>query len=138
FYAPEVKRRLENLAAQMRDLDRFEELGGTLPKGVLFSGPPGTGKTAAASALAKACQWPLLVYSGKQLMSEDAVQKLRDKASNMRPAIVFIDEADDILADRSMSATKEATNALLQLIDGAGGMLQDVVWIAATNNPDMI
>lgn len=128
--------RLDLLATQFRRVDEIEELGGSIPKGLVFYGPPGTGKTATAMALAKACGWTFLERTGRSLLEPGAIDALRRQASNLRPAIVFIDEADDILGVRAFSGHKSITNELLTLIDGAGGALQDVVWIAATNDVD--
>ena len=125
---------LQRLAMQFLQVDEIERRGGSLPKGIVFYGPPGTGKTATAMALAAECGWTFIVRNGRDLTSENAIDALRKEASDLRPAIVFIDEADDILGERSYSINKSATNELLTLIDGAGGMLVDVVWIAATNS----
>lgn len=130
--------RLAEIGAQLSRIDEIEHLGGSVPKGLLFSGPPGTGKTATAMALAKECGWSFIERNGRDLMREGEIDRLRSEASDLRPAIVFLDEADDVLADRSYSNIKSVTNELLTLIDGAGGMLQDVVWIAATNHPESI
>lgn len=138
FLDTEQASRLKNLALRLVDVDRVEQMGGSIPKGVIFFGPPGTGKTAAAMALAKECGWSFIDCTGRELLESGAVTKLGEKASDLRPAIVFIDEADDILGDRRMSMHKSATNELLSLIDGAGGVLHDVVWIAATNHPDQL
>lgn len=136
FYAPSVKAALEREARNLRNLGAFEASGGEMTKGIMLAGPPGTGKTAAVQAFAKETGWPLLSYSGKDLMALDAIEKLKERAGLCRPAIVFIDEADDILGDRTYSSHKEATNALLQAIDGAGGNLHDILWMIATNNPN--
>lgn len=125
---------IQRLATQLMKVDEIERRGGTLPKGIVFYGPPGTGKTATAMALAAECGWTFIVRNGRDLTSENAIDALRKEASELRPAIVFIDEADDILGERSYSSNKSATNELLTLIDGAAGMLVDVVWIAATNS----
>lgn len=125
---------LKELSVQLVNVDRVERLGGSLPKGLVFYGPPGTGKTATAMALAAESGWTFIEKNGRDLMGEGAVDALRREASDLRPAIVFIDEADDILDQRIGSAHKGATNELLSLVDGAGGMLVDVVWIAATNH----
>lgn len=136
FLDAEPADRLASLATQLVDVDKVERMGGSIPKGVLFYGPPGTGKTATAMALARECGWSFISRTGRELLDAGAVDRLGKEASDLRPAIVFIDEADDILGDRRMSGVKSATNELLILIDGAGGMLQDVVWVAATNHPD--
>jgi transitional endoplasmic reticulum ATPase len=136
FLDPEQSERLAGLATQLVDVDRVERMGGSLPKGVLFFGPPGTGKTATAMALARECGWSFISRTGRELLAEGAIDQLGKEASDLRPAIVFIDEGDDILGDRQISPHKSATNELLILIDGAEGMLNDVVWIAATNHPD--
>ena len=133
---PEMAERLGLLATQFRRIDEIEELGGSIPKGLVFYGPPGTGKTATAMAMAKACGWTFLERTGRSLLEPGAIAALRRQASDLRPAIVFIDEADDILGVRAFSGHKALTNELLTLIDGAGGALQDVVWIAATNDMD--
>lgn len=135
FLDAHTAERLTSLATQLANVDKIERMGGSLPKGVLFYGPPGTGKTATAMALARESAWSFISCSGRDLLAEGAVDRLSKQANDLRPAIVFIDEADDILGHRDVSAFKSATNELLILIDGAGGMLQDVVWIAATNHP---
>lgn len=138
YYDDEIKTKLSHLAAQLSDMDRLEARGGKLPTGMLLFGEPGTGKTAAAQALAKACGWTFIATTGKQLMSRDAIRDLKSRASDLRPVIVFVDEADDILGQREHSYNKDATAELLALMDGAGGNLHDVFWIAATNYPESI
>lgn len=135
----DVRTTLNGLAVRMRDIDEIERLGGSVPSGALFSGPPGTGKTATVRALAKASGWALLTTSGKDLNAADSkIDEIYAKARNIRPCIVFIDEADDILADRQNSWNKSMTNKLLSVIDGAGGKSHDILWIAATNHPESI
>lgn len=135
YFDDGVKHELELLATQFRKVDEMEALGGTAPKGIIFYGPPGTGKTTMAQSLAKAADYIFISTSGKELATNpDAMKKLRRKASDLRPAIVFIDEADDILGDRQYSGYKMQTNELLQTIDGAGKPLPDVVWVLATNH----
>lgn len=134
YLEPQPRARLSDIAESLRDVDRFEQTGGTLPEGILFYGPPGTGKTATAMALARECGWSFIQRRGRDLMAPGEVDKLRQEASDMRPAIVFLDEADDILANREYSGHKSITNEVLTLIDGAGGLLHDVVWVAATNH----
>lgn len=136
FMDPGLHEALQTLATQLVEVDKVETLGGTLPKGVLFCGPPGTGKTATAMAMARESGWSFVTRTGRQLLTDGAVAKLGQEASDLRPAIVFIDEADDILGNRQTSPYKAATNELLTLIDGAGGTLCDVVWVAATNHPE--
>lgn len=135
----DVRITLNGLAVRMRDIDEIERMGGSVPSGVLFYGPPGTGKTATVRALAKSSGWALLTTSGKDLNSSDnKIDEIYTKARNIRPCIVFIDEADDILADRQTSWNKSMTNKLLSVIDGAGGKSHDILWVAATNHPDSI
>lgn len=136
----DVRDQLEGIAHRLRNMDEYEEQGGKIARGLLLYGPPGTGKTTIARSMALEARWPLIVRNGKDLTSEDAIADLRKEAGTYRPAIVFIDEADDILGHRaySNSHVKSATNALLTLIDGAGGALPDVLWMAATNHPDSI
>lgn len=135
---PSQKRRLLGIAARMRDIERIEELGGTVPSGVLFWGPPGTGKTLTARALAKSSGWGFISASGNELLGKpDRIEELAREARDIRPCIVFLDEADDVLADRRYAPhSASVTNRLLTAIDGAGGKAHDVVWIAATNHPE--
>jgi transitional endoplasmic reticulum ATPase len=137
YFDASLKHELNLLADQFRKIDEIEALGGSVPKGIIFYGPPGTGKTTMAQSLAKAAEFTFIATSGKELIGNgDALKKLRQKASDFRPAMVFIDEADDILGDRQISGHKMHTNELLQTIDGAGKPLPDVVWVLATNHID--
>lgn len=139
YFDDELKVRLETLATTFAKSDEIEARGGAIPKGVAFYGPPGTGKSTMAQALAKASGWAFIATSGKEILSDaKKLQEIRRKASDLRPAIVFIDEADDILGDRQMSGVKLHTNELLATIDGAGEPLHDVVWIIATNHVDSL
>lgn len=135
----DVRATLNGLAVRMRDIDEIERMGGSVPTGVLFYGPPGTGKTATVRALAKSSGWALLTTSGQDLSSSDGkIDEIYAMACNIRPCIVFIDEADDILANRQTSWNKSLTNKVLSVIDGAGGKGHDILWVAATNHPESI
>ena len=135
----DVRATLNGLAVRMRDIDEIERMGGSVPAGVLFYGPPGTGKTATVRALAKSSGWALLTTSGQDLSSSDGkIDEIYATARNIRPCIVFIDEADDILANRQTSWNKSMTNKVLSVIDGAGGKSHDILWVAATNHPESI
>jgi transitional endoplasmic reticulum ATPase len=135
----EQRTNLLSLASRLENIDEVEAMGGTVPKGVLFEGPPGTGKTAVAKALAKDSGWAFLSTSAQALLSEpDELDHIVKKAMDLRPCIVFIDEADDLLQDRSTNAWgKAATNKLLALMDG-NTALHDILFIAATNFADTL
>jgi len=128
------RKKLMSLAFRMKNIDKIEELGGKLPKGVLLSGPPGTGKTAAAKALAKTSGWAFLSTSGEELVkSQKAMDKMITSARDLRPCIVFIDECDTLLQLRQNNPYgSDATNKMLAILDGVVP-LHDVVFVAATN-----
>lgn len=130
---------LDLVAGRMSDPEHTEAHGGTLPTGVLFYGPPGTGKTATVKALAKEIDWAFLPATGADLArNPKELEKLYAKAKELRPCIIFVDEADELLKNRDFSPSTEATNKLLTLMDGVGDRVRDVVWVAATNNPEQI
>lgn len=137
---PVMRDRLAGIAFRMMNVEQIESMGGSVPNGVLFSGPPGTGKTLGARALAKTTGWAFIKVSGQELVNDPAsIDKMLKRAKDIRPCIVFIDEADDILADRRMSPmSKPATNRLITAMDGAGGKVKDVLFVAATNAPDIM
>lgn len=132
-------RKLMSLAKRMENIEEIERLGGQVPKGVLFFGPPGTGKTAVAKALSMTSGWAFLPTSGNRLLGDaDEFTKVLNKARDLRPCIVFIDEADDVLMDRSSNPYgKSVTNRILAEMDGTK-QLNDVMFIAATNHPDSL
>lgn len=138
--SPEMRTRMKKLATRMVNIDEIEEMGGSVPSGVLFFGPAGTGKTIGAMALAKESKWAFLKTSGHDLLhSPDKMDELMRRAKDIRPCIIFIDEADDVLADRRSSMiSKDVTNKLLTIMDGAGGKTKDILFVAATNAPDLI
>ncbi len=136
---PAVREALEMVASRLKDAGHIESMGGSLPSGVLFHGPSGTGKTAAAMALAKECGWAFFALAGPDLVANRSrLAEVYEDAKDARPAIVFIDEADDLLRARQFSATPDITNKLLSLMDGAQEKVADVVFIAATNHPEEI
>jgi transitional endoplasmic reticulum ATPase len=135
----ETRAAISLIASRMQDTARIESLGGTLPSGVLFHGPSGTGKTATARALAKEVGWAFLSVAGPDLLADRTrLDKLFTEAQDIRPTLIFIDEADDVLRNRQYSGAPELTNKLLTIMDGADDKIKDIVWIAATNHPDQI
>lgn len=132
----ETREALAGIAHRLRDVHRVERMGGTLPGGVLFYGPPGTGKTVAAQALALETGWAFLSVAGPEVGADrERLTKLYRQACDLRPALIFIDEADDLLRQRGVSLTPDAVNRLLALMDGSGARVPDVVFLAATNHP---
>jgi transitional endoplasmic reticulum ATPase len=131
---------LHNLAFRLRHVYHIEQLGGRSPRGVLFYGPPGTGKTQTAMSLAKASGYAFLKTTGAELLANPSTwDRLVRDAKDLRPAIVFIDEVDDVLGDRRMSGgSAPLTNRLLTTLDGADGRVADVLYICATNHRDML
>lgn len=133
--------KLKGIAHRMKHIEEVEDLGGTVPTGILFYGPPGTGKTMTVRSLAKTTGWALKSVSGSDLMADmRKVDEIASFAKHNRPCIIFIDEADDVLGHRGMSggSATALTNKLLATIDGANGKTPDVMWVAATNNPDSL
>jgi transitional endoplasmic reticulum ATPase len=127
------------VAARLRDVHRIESMGGTLPTGILLYGAPGTGKTAAARALALESGWAFLSVAGPELLSQrDRLSRLYAEALELRPTIVFVDEADDVIADRRFAAAPDLVNRLLTTMDGTLAKAPDVVFVAATNHPDRV
>jgi transitional endoplasmic reticulum ATPase len=126
---------LKDLAFKMKNIARLEKIGGRVPAGLVFIGPPGTGKTAAAMALAKASEWAFLKTTGAEIMADpDSWDKLVREAKDIRPTVVFLDESDDILCDRRYSNHGTLTNKLLTTLDGGGGRVRDIIYVAATNH----
>lgn len=127
----------DGLAMRMEKIDQVEAMGGSVPRGVLFHGAAGTGKSVTARALAKSAGWAFLSVSGLDLMSKpDRIDDLLDEASDLRPCVVFIDEADDVFGDRRGSNVAALTNKLLTTMDGSGGKVPDLLFVAATNHPE--
>lgn len=132
-------RTLRGMVQRLRHAVDVERLGGELPHGVLFAGPPGTGKTAAAKAIAQASDWSFISIAGPDLLADRGMlQKVFNQAQHLRPAIIFVDEGDDVLRDRSVNHHADLVNKLLTLMDGTAEKVRDVLWVAATNHPDQI
>lgn len=133
-YQPEQAAAIKNLISRMNRAFEIEEAGGDAPSGALLYGDPGTGKTETARMIAKETKWAFFPVTGSDIVSDpELIDKTLKKVRNARPAIIFIDEADDLLGDRAASPYKMATNKLLAAMDGADGRLRDLLWIASTN-----
>jgi transitional endoplasmic reticulum ATPase len=127
--------------------DAFKKVGITPPKGILLYGPPGTGKTLLAKAVANETESNFIAIKGPEIYnkyvgeSEKRIREIFDKARQVSPAIIFIDEIDSIASSRSTYETnnvsEQVVNQLLTELDGIEP-LKNVVVIAATNRIDRI
>lgn len=137
---PDVRRQADSIINRLAHWDEIADQGGTPPRGILLYGPPGTGKTHLVSAMARELgEWHVFEVRTSEIMADPrSFSKVIDLASTHRPAFIFIDEADDLLKDRSTSFNATATNEILKAIDGTMGAIPEVVFVAATNNPDAI
>lgn len=136
---PQTLDAIESIVSRIEAPQRVERLGGSLPTGVLFHGPAGTGKTATARALALQSGYAFVAVSGPDLLKDPKeIERVLQKAQDLRPAILFIDEADELLQERRGSNYSNLTNKLLTLMDGVEEKVKDVLFVAATNHPDLI
>lgn len=134
----EMSSKLMTLANRLENIDEFERMGGSIPKGAVFWGKAGTGKTATAKSLAKTSGWAFLGTTGSNMLSDNGggFEKLIKKANDLRPCIVFIDEAEQALANRELinsEGIRLVVNRFLAVTDGTR-TLRDVFFIAATNH----
>jgi len=147
---------LEDVKAQLRETvewplahaDRFRRAGIRPPKGVLLTGPPGSGKTLIAKALAAQCKVNFIAVKGPELLSkwvgesERGIREVFKKARQAAPAIIFIDEIDAIAPSRKEAVgggrvSERMVGQLLLDMDGIEA-IGDVVVLAATNRPDLL
>ena len=141
-----IKQLREMVELPLRYPELFTRLGVDPPKGVLLHGPPGTGKTRLAQAVANESDAQFFTINGPEIMgsaygeSERRLREVFEEAERSQPAIVFIDEIDSIAPKRgqvSGEAEKRLVAQLLTLMDGLQARANLVV-IAATNRPDAI
>jgi transitional endoplasmic reticulum ATPase len=125
---------LSLVAHRLRDAYRIESLGGTLPRGVLLYGAPGTGKTTVARALALECGWAYFEASGVQLLSDPSLlDKLHAEAVEQRPAVLFIDQADDVITTNPFRTQSDVTARVRSVLAGGEERVSDVVLLVAAN-----
>jgi cell division protease FtsH len=144
-----AKRELEEVVEFLRTPERFQRLGGKLPRGVLLIGPPGTGKTLLARAVAGEAAVPFFYVNGSEFIQlfvgvgAARVRELFDEAKIGGPAIVFIDEVDAVGRARGAGlggGNDEREQTLNQLLSEMDGFSQNdhIVVVAATNRPDVL
>jgi len=140
----EAKSEVQEIVDFLRDPLKYQRLGGNLPKGVLLIGPPGTGKTMLAKAIACEANASFFSAHGSDFtevfvgVGAKRVRQLFRQASKNRPAIVFIDEIDCVGKNRKFDTHGEhqqTINALLAAMDGFESS-QGIVVVAATNRPE--
>ncbi len=143
----EAKESLQEIVRYLQDPSQYREIGATMPKGILLVGPPGTGKTMLAKAVAGESNVPFFSISGSEFvemfvgMGASKVRDLFKQAKDKSPCIVFIDEIDAIGGKRNASGMggnderEQTLNQLLTEMDGFEGN-SGVVILAATNRPE--
>src|SRR5947209_2252802 len=142
----ESKYELQEVVEFLKTPQKFQRLGGKIPRGVLLVGPPGTGKTLLARAVAGEAGVPFFSMSGSEFVEvlvgvgASRVRDLFDQAKKASPSIIFIDEIDAVGRQRGSSINtnderEQTLNQLLVEMDGFDTR-QAVVVIAATNRPD--
>jgi len=142
----ESKYELQEVVEFLKTPNKYQRLGGKIPRGVLLVGPPGTGKTLLARAVAGEASVPFFSMSGSEFVEvlvgvgASRVRDLFDQAKKAAPSIIFIDEIDAVARQRGMSINsnderEQTLNQLLVEMDGFDTH-QAVVVIGATNRPD--
>jgi cell division protease FtsH len=144
-----VKADLQEIVDFLRDPERFQRLGGRVPKGVLLNGPPGTGKTLLARAVAGEAGVPFFTVSGSEFIQmfvgvgASRVRDLFQKAKESAPAIIFVDEIDAVGRQRGAGLggghdeREQTLNQILSEMDGFTPT-DSVIVLAATNRPDVL
>ena len=145
----EAKENLQEVVNYLHDPTKYKEIGASMPKGILLVGPPGTGKTMLAKAVAGEANVPFFSMSGSEFvemfvgMGASKVRDLFSQAKEKAPCIVFIDEIDAIGQKRSggqyggNDEREQTLNQLLTEMDGFEGN-NGVIILAATNRPESL
>ena len=145
----EAKESLKEIVEYLHDPSKYQEIGASMPKGILLVGPPGTGKTMLAKAVAGEANVPFFSMSGSEFvemfvgMGASKVRDLFKQAKEKAPCIVFIDEIDAIGQKRNSGAyggndeREQTLNQLLTEMDGFEGN-NGVIILAATNRPESL
>ncbi|MFK7735678.1 MAG: ATP-dependent zinc metalloprotease FtsH [Pirellulaceae bacterium] len=144
-----VKADLQEIVDFLSGPEKFQKLGGRIPKGVLLNGPPGTGKTLLARAVAGEAGVPFYSVNGSEFIQmfvgvgASRVRDLFQNAKENAPAIVFIDEIDAVGRQRGAGLggghdeREQTLNQILSEMDGFTGV-DSVIVVAATNRPDVL
>ena len=145
----EAKQDLEEIVEFLRDPQKFQRLGGKIPRGVLLVGPPGTGKTLIARAVAGEANVPFFTISGSDFVEmfvgvgASRVRDMFEQAKKNAPCIIFIDEIDAVGRHRGAGLgggndeREQTLNQLLVEMDGFEAN-EGIILIAATNRPDVL
>jgi cell division protease FtsH len=145
----EAKQELQEIVEFLRDPQKFQRLGGKIPKGVLLVGPPGTGKTLLARAIAGEANVPFFTISGSDFVEmfvgvgASRVRDMFEQGKKNAPCIIFIDEIDAVGRHRGAGLgggndeREQTLNQLLVEMDGFEAN-EGVILIAATNRPDVL
>ena len=144
----EAKDNLKEIVEYLHDPSKYREIGATMPKGILLVGPPGTGKTMLAKAVAGEANVPFFSMSGSEFvemfvgMGASKVRDLFKQAKEKAPCIVFIDEIDAIgkKRDGQLGGNDEREQTLNQLLTEMDGFEDNtgVIILAATNRPESL